>query len=512
MDICHFYPVNKNVSYSFFGSVDEKIVKAWNIVLRHDCAPLKLGVFDSSEKRHRTLDLSQVETFTLHNAPVLCLSFFMTNKRDSWKYFAVLALVPFFIGFGYLVTSDYKTIDESSSDVEVETSDSVQTPPVEEVFPHKIPPRSSLYAALRELNVTPVTIQEIVGVAKPFVNLSRLKPGTRFRLVYSDPSSLELSSIKFRFSPVEILELTRGAEGWTARKVDVDVETRVITFRGIVKSSLWESAIAAEMDPNLTAELAEIFAWQVDFAREVQVNDRWRLSVEQKLVNGRPYGWGRILAAEYENVGQLHSAVLFRSKGKDLGYFAPDGSSLKRMFLKSPIKFGRISSRFQRRRFHPVLRVHRPHLGVDYAAPRGTPVRAVGDGTVIIAGRRGGAGKMIKIRHNSVYKTAYKHLHGYARGIRRGAKVKQGQIIGYVGSTGLSTGPHLHFEFYKHGRFVDPLGQTFPSADPVPSDLLSQFKAKSPQALASLPKWESVDVSLREPASEQMVEEKVESL
>lgn len=430
-------------------------------------------------------------------AAIMYMIFYMTLKKIPLKYVLVLFLAPIFVGFGVLVSSDKSFAPQSP--VKEALAEKPQDPPVEEIFPYEIGKNSSLYLSLRELNVAPLTIHEVVEAAKPFTNLGRLRPGTRFQLIHDDVQSNELSEIKFRFSPVEKLEVVKGSQGWVARKIEVKIDSRVVTFRGVVKTTLWESAVAAQMDPNLTVELAEIFAWQVDFAREVQVNDRWRLSVEQKVVKGRPFGWGKILAAEYENVGELYSAVLFRSGKKELGYFAPDGSSLRRMFLKSPIKFGRISSRFQRRRFHPILKVNRPHLGVDYAAPRGTPVRAVGDGVVTVARWRGGGGKTIMLRHNSVYKTAYKHLSGYARGVRPGSKVKQGQIIGYVGSTGMSTGPHLHFEFYKHGRYVDPLRQKFPSADPVPDELLGQFKSKTPMALASLPEWES---EVRDPASE----------
>jgi murein DD-endopeptidase MepM/ murein hydrolase activator NlpD len=229
----------------------------------------------------------------------------------------------------------------------------------------------------------------------------------------------------------------------------------------------------------------------VDFAREVQVNDRWRLSVEQKLVKGQPIGWGAILAAEYINVGESHRATLFRIQGEDHGYFTPEGQSLRKVFLKSPIRYGRITSGFKRRRFHPVLQVYRAHQGVDYGAPTGTPVRSVGDGTVIFAARSGGGGNVVKIRHNATYQTAYKHLHGYAKGIRNGARVKQGQVIGYVGSTGLSTGPHLHFEFYQSGRYIDPLGKKFPSADPVPAEHLTSFKTSAEQLLKTLPEWDT---------------------
>jgi murein DD-endopeptidase MepM/ murein hydrolase activator NlpD len=168
------------------------------------------------------------------------------------------------------------------------------------------------------------------------------------------------------------------------------------------------------------------------------------------------------------------------------------------MFLKSPIRYGRITSGFATKRFHPILLTNRAHLGVDYGAPIGTPIRAVGDGVVNFADWSGGGGRVLKIRHNSTYQTAYKHLNGFAKGVHPGAKVQQGQVIAYVGNTGLSTGPHLHFEFYQGGRFVDPLGKKFPSADPVPADYLAQFKAEAADKLNLLPVWQSVEqASLR---------------
>jgi murein DD-endopeptidase MepM/ murein hydrolase activator NlpD len=159
------------------------------------------------------------------------------------------------------------------------------------------------------------------------------------------------------------------------------------------------------------------------------------------------------------------------------------------MFLKSPIRYSRISSRFTTKRFHPILQFNRPHLGVDYAAPIGTPIRAVGDGVIMSAGRNGGAGNMIKLQHNSTYSTAYKHLNGFAKGIHSGARVHQGQIIGYVGTTGLSTGPHLHFEFFQNGKYVDPLGRKFPSAEPVPQEKMAEFEIETHKLMASLPEW-----------------------
>ncbi|MGZ3742368.1 MAG: M23 family metallopeptidase [Pseudobdellovibrionaceae bacterium] len=388
---------------------------------------------------------------------------------------------------------------------EQKTLVTTQTPPVilpsiEELYPYLIPPKSTLNSLLRELEVSPQTIHQIVEAAKPVSDLGRLKPGVRFQLTYMNPAdtSSEVVGIRFHFSPAEMLEVKKSANGWTAQKITEVVEKKIMTFSGIVTSSLWNSAVQAKMDPNLISDLAEVFAWQLDFSREVQANDHWRLSVEQKLVKGQPIGWGPILAAEYESETQKYTGVLYHTEENQWGYYTPEGANLRRMFLKSPIRYGRISSRFTTKRFHPILQFNRPHLGVDYAAPIGTPVRAVGDGVAMDVGAHGGAGKMIRIRHNSEYATAYKHLSGFAKGIRTGARILQGQIIGYVGSTGLSTGPHLHFEFFQKGRYVDPLGRKFPQAEPIPSRLLTKFKSEVLGLMASLPEWNSTTMGKRE--------------
>lgn len=362
---------------------------------------------------------------------------------------------------------------------------------VEDEYPFSIGPGSTLYSVLSDVGVPPMEIGRVAEAAKPIQDLSRVRTGTRFKLAYGGAEGTELIGITFRMSPVDIIELKKANGAWAAGKKAIVVNTQVVTFMGHVNSTLWESAENAKMDPNLISELAEIFAWQVDFAREVRMNDRWRISVEQKIVDGRPIGWGRIIAAEYENAGQLYSAVLFRTGEEVLGYFAPDGTSLRRMFLKSPIRFGRISSTFQRRRFHPILKIFRPHLGVDYAAPRGTPVHAVGNGTVTFAGWNGDAGYVLRIRHNSIYETAYKHLSGYAKGISKGVRVQQGQVVAMVGSTGLSTASHLHFEFYENGKYINPQGKKFPSAEPVPTNLMSLFISAAKPLLSTLPAWSS---------------------
>jgi murein DD-endopeptidase MepM/ murein hydrolase activator NlpD len=424
--------------------------------------------------------------------------------NNHWKLIAVAAL-GLCLGAGGAFIITYKSAPQDQVAVVTEPAIPV-VPTMEELFPYVIPPKSTLNSVLQELEVSAQVIHQIVEAAKPVSNLGRLNSGTRFQLTYSPGSEDDLTGIRFRFSAVEMLDVKKVNDAWVAEKITEVVDTKIMTFSGLVTSSLWESAVQAKMDPNLISDLAEVFAWQVDFSREVRANDRWRIAVEQKLVKGKPIGWGSIVAAEYENAGQKYSAVLFKVNDQERGYYGLDGASLRRMFLKSPIRYGRISSRFTTKRFHPVLQYNRPHLGVDYAAPVGTPIRAVGEGTIELAGNRGGAGNMIKLRHNSMYSTAYKHLSGFARGVRSGARVQQGQIIGYVGNTGLSTGPHLHFEFFQGGKYVDPLGRKFPSSDPVPAQLMTQFKSEAELQMASLPTWDGVQLGKTSSLPQQQTE------
>ncbi len=325
-------------------------------------------------------------------------------------------------------------------------------------------------------------------VGKADNKLSKLYEANPFQILKDENDKMR--EAQFRFSAVEKLVIKKNGNAWDATIITETVDVRPISFTGHVNSTLWESALEAKMDPYLIVAMSEIFGWEVDFNREVQVGDSWRITAEQKFVKNQHVGWGSVLAAEYINVGVKHTAALFRLEDEDVGYYNLNGENLRRMFLKSPLRFGRVTSRFSRRRFHPKLRVVRPHYGVDYGAPIGTPVRSVADGVVTFAQYSGGGGKVLKIRHNSSYQTAYKHLNGYAKGVRQGAKVKQGQVIAYVGNTGLSTGPHLHYEFYVNGSYVDPMRQKFPSAEPVPENQMALFLKQAKTLVATLPEWQ----------------------
>lgn len=365
---------------------------------------------------------------------------------------------------------------------------------------HTIPLKSCVYDSLKKAGLTPNDIYSIIKSSKDIYSLDKVRGGTNFSIHWLENHNEIPAKVDFSISNYLTLKIQKtDNRGWIASTKKHPVTKRIKKFTGNVTSNFWESGISSGMNANLIIKLTQVFAWQVDFNREVKKGDRWRLVVEEKQVQSKFAGWGRILAAEYINNGELYTGILYKTKKEDFSYYTPEGSSLKRMFLKAPMKFGRVTSPFSRTRLHPILKKVRPHLGVDYGAQRGTPILAVGSGRVIYSGWKGQAGKTVKIKHNSTYTTAYCHMSKIASKAKKGSRVKQGQVIGYVGSTGLSTGPHLHFEFYENNRYVDPLGRKFPSKDPVPKEELEAFKEAAKKAIALLPTWKNLLTTNPEP-------------
>ena len=242
---------------------------------------------------------------------------------------------------------------------------------------------------------------------------------------------------------------------------------------GTISTSLWEAAQENNLNPNLSAELSEIYAWTIDFFG-LQKGDKFKVIYEEELIGKESVGIRRIHAAQFEHAGSTIFAIPF-IQDSVMSFFDTTGASLRKAFLKAPLRYSRISSRFSGGRMHPILKIVRPHHGVDYAAPIGTPVLAIGDGRVTSTGYEGGAGRIVRIRHNSVYSTAYMHLSRFGPGISSGVYVKQGQVIGYVGSSGLSTGPHLDFRFYRNGSPIAPLKVEAPPVNPVAPESMEEF-------------------------------------
>jgi murein DD-endopeptidase MepM/ murein hydrolase activator NlpD len=254
---------------------------------------------------------------------------------------------------------------------------------------------------------------------------------------------------------------------------DAEIKRLLRYSSGTITTSLWEAAQENNLNPNLSAELSEIYAWTIDFFG-LQKGDRFKVIYEEDFIGEESVGIRRVHAAEFEHAGSTIYAIPF-IQDSTMSFFDTTGASLRKAFLKAPLRYSRISSRFSGGRMHPILKIVRPHHGIDYAAPIGTPVLAIGDGRVTSTSYEGGAGRMVRITHNSVYSTAYLHLSRFGPGIAPGVYVKQGQVIGYVGSSGLSTGPHLDFRFYRNGSPIDPLKVEAPPVNPVAPEAMEQF-------------------------------------
>ncbi len=336
---------------------------------------------------------------------------------------------------------------------------------------------------MQSAGFAPDAIQEIYGSARDVYNLSQIHTGKQ--LILTRTPENELAKLEYAIDPFKTLVIERTDSGLHPAMLEHPSEVRVEEIGGFIEGSLYYTINHLGEDDELVINFADIFEWDVDFFKDLQEGDSFRIVYERKYVQGEPFGYGRILAAELNNKNKLYTAIGFQ-RGKNWEYFSTDGKAMKKAFLASPLKFSRISSGFTSRRYHPVLKGYRPHYGIDYAAPTGTPVRAIGQGTVILAGRAGGAGNTIKIQHSKEIATVYCHLSRFASGVRRGKSVRQGQVIGYVGMTGLATGPHLDFRYLKNGKYINFLSIKSPQADPLTAGELAQFQTASQQIAAQL--------------------------
>lgn len=304
----------------------------------------------------------------------------------------------------------------------------------------------------------------------------RLRAGLVFRFERPEADSMP-ALIQVRTSPEQRVVFWRAADGWAGEAVPIRWESEVLRFEGAIDNSLYEALDAQVRDDDLGPgdrvrlawELADVFAWQIDFTRDIQPGDRFQVLLERLVSEDGEVRFGRILAGDLSVAGKQYTGFRFEGRDGETAFFDAEGNSLRRAFLRAPLEFRRISSNFSRARAHPVLGITRKHEGTDYAASSGTPVMAAGDGVVRRAGRAGGYGNLIELRHRNGITTRYGHLRGFARGIRAGVRVSQGQTIGYVGATGVATGPHLHYEFRVNGVAVDSRRVKLGNGAPVPA-------------------------------------------
>jgi len=301
-----------------------------------------------------------------------------------------------------------------------------------------------------------------------------LRPGTTVQAKTGEDGSLR--SMWFIGGRDQLISIDREANGFTASEKPLELEREVTMKSGEIRSSLFSATDAAGLSDGVATQIADIFAGDIDFHRDLRRGDKFTVIFETFSHLGRPVKTGRVIAAEFITQERSYRAVWFQDSDGHGGYYTPEGKSLRKAFLRSPLEFSRITSGFSMR-YHPILKEWRAHRGIDYGAPTGTRVKATSDGTVEFFGRRGGYGKIIVLHHAGGITTIYGHLSGFASGLRRGMRVNQGDVIGYVGQTGLATGPHLHYEFRVNDQYRNPLKVAFPAARPVPPERMAAFRA-----------------------------------
>lgn len=336
---------------------------------------------------------------------------------------------------------------------------------------------------LIENRISPNELYKLIKACKKVYPLRHIKAGNKLRLFLKDESFFRL---EYQINPKEKLCVVKEKEGFSASREFCSYESRTCILEGRITSSLFVAVEEIGERPQLATRLADIFAWDVDFRRALRKGDTFKVVIEKLSRKGKFIEYGKILAAQFTNRGHTHRAFLYEDEYGSTAYYDGQGKSVQKRFLKSPLRFTRISSGYSESRLHPILNILRPHHGIDYAAPRGTPVMSVADGFVEVTGRSRAAGKYVKIRHGSIYETVYNHLSRFAKGISKGRRVKQGQCIGYVGSTGYATGPHLDFRMKKNGRNINPLNVKSPPVKSISSGDMERFTSHIRPLLAVL--------------------------
>ena len=347
----------------------------------------------------------------------------------------------------------------------------------------KVESGDNLALIFKRKRLSPQMLYNIMALGKDTDILKRLRPGQELRFLFEDG---QFEALQYDVDLTDTLYIKKLGDIYSAEMLETELDTIVKTASGTIKDSLFLAGKNSGLSDNMIMQLISLYGWDIDFALEVRKGDQFHVIYEERYKDGEKVQEGPILAAEFINRGKSFTSVRYTHADGHSDYYAENGNSMRKAFIRTPVKFARISSRFSLGRKHPILNKIRAHKGVDYAASRGTPIKAAGEGVVKLAGRKGGYGKTIIIQHGGKYTTLYGHLSGYARGIKRGKHVRQGQIIGYVGKTGLATGPHLHYEFRVNGVHRNPLTVKLPKAMRIPDELMDEFKTQTEPLLAQL--------------------------
>ena len=347
----------------------------------------------------------------------------------------------------------------------------------------KVGPGDNLDLLFRRHELSVADLHRLLKVKDAAPHLKRIRPGDTFEILHDGPSVLGLTR---RLDESRSLVVSAGEQGFAADFLDHPVEVRRARATGRITSSFYAAGLAAGLSDGTIMRLAGIYAWDIDFALDIRSDDWFAVVYEELWQDGEKLRDGEIVAAEFSNQGRSYRAVRFPDEDGRPRYYTPEGDSMRKAFLRAPVDFTRVSSNFNPNRLHPVLKTRRPHQGVDYAARTGTPIMAAGDGRVISAGVNGGYGKAVVLQHGGNVTTLYAHMSRIAPGMRAGRKVRQGEIIGYVGKTGLASGPHLHYEYRVNGVHKNPRTVELPKADPVPAARRAEFVVATLPLVAEL--------------------------
>ncbi len=349
---------------------------------------------------------------------------------------------------------------------------------------HQIASGESLARIFDEQGLEPGLLHRIIHSGEEAKSLAQVRPGQTLRFQFDENN--ELVRLELHRNRVDSLRIAIADDAIDVEQVSKALDTRVASASGLIESSLFVDGQKAGLADTKIMELASIFGWDIDFALEIRAGDQFRVVYEEQYLDGEKLRDGPILAAEFSNRGKTFRAIRYEDSNGEIGYYDAKGNSKRRAFIRTPIKFARVSSRFNPKRWHPVLKRWRSHKGVDYAAPTGTPIKASGDGKVVFRGTKGGYGRTVILKHAGKYTTLYAHMSKYSNRAKVGKRVKQGQVIGYVGRSGLASGPHLHYEFRVNGVHKDPLRIKLPKSLALPKSELPAFKKVSAPLLARL--------------------------
>lgn len=346
-----------------------------------------------------------------------------------------------------------------------------------------VKPGDSLALIFSRLGLSPTSLYKVMSLGKEVSKLKKLQPGQQLNFHIADN---ELLGLKYEMSLTNTLHISKQDDKFSTELIQIELEKIVKNTNAIINDSLFLSAKRAGLTDNLIMQLVGIYGWDIDFALDIREGDSFTVIYEEQYKNGIKVSDGPIIAAEFINRNTPLRTVRYTHEDGRIDYYAVNGDAMRKAFLRTPVEFARISSRFNLKRKHPILNKIRAHRGVDYAASTGTPIKATGDGTVVHAGRKGGYGRTVILKHGGKYSTVYAHLHRYAKGVRSGSRVKQGQIIGYVGKSGLATGPHLHYEFRVNGVHRNPLTVKLPKVESISKKALPEFKIKTNPMIVEL--------------------------